>query len=323
MRLAPEAGRTLLIGSRRIGNIFELSTHLLLLEHGRLLDFGPLKEMRDQHTEFLQTAAVTPIKAAQVAMAEDVDDDDEEEIEEEASEVITPVDPVLVAETEKSQRRPSRRGRAKLRLDFDPDRFLQAIQTRSSRPLPTQQNSTSGLCRIVRPAEEGTETRDEGGQLVLLSTTDPVNSSKPSLRGSLGARLVIPVETLAPNVRLRPELEFSRSKSNDPLLRIRGDRDILVSEPSRLTIEALIPPNRLTAQRYTVDVLLGAAESEGRRRQLCARDRLKFRVIDHEGKDAAEIGCDVHGSGVWWLQRSAKNDAGDGVLAEPAGERRG
>ena len=323
VRLAPEAGRTLLIGSRRIASVFELSTHLLLLEHGRLLDFGPTKEMRDQHAEFLQTAAVTPIKAVQVAMAEDADDDDEEEIEEEAAEVITPVDPVLVAETEQSRRQPSRRGRAKLRLDFDPDRFLQAVQTRSSQP-PTQQISASRLCRIGQPANEGTETRDEESRLMLLSTTDPVgsNSSKASLRGSLGARLVIPVETLVPNLRLRPELEFSRSKSNDPLLRIRADRDILVSEPSRLMIEALIPPNRLTAQRYTVAVLLAATESEGHPRQLCARDYLKFRVFDREGEDAAEIGCDVHGSGVWWLQRAAKNDERDGIwLSLPGSDR--
>jgi ABC-type polysaccharide/polyol phosphate transport system ATPase subunit len=320
VRRAPEAGRTLLIGSRRIDSVFQLSTHLLLLEHGRLLDFGPSKEIREQHPEFLKTAAVTPIKAVQVAMAEDADDDDEEEAEDE--EVITPVDPVLVSEAEQSQRPHPRRGGAKLRLDFDPHLFLQAGEAYGNQPLPTPLASASRLCRISQPTKAATEAGDEGTQLMLLSTTHPVSSSKPSLRGGLGARLVIPVETLVPNLRLRPELEFSRAKSKGPLLRIRADRDILVSEPSRLVIEAQIPPNRLAAQRYTVDVLLGAAEGERLLRQLCAHDSLKLRVIDHEGEDSGEIGCDLYGSGVWWLQRAARNDTGDGIwLSLPGSDR--
>jgi ABC-type polysaccharide/polyol phosphate transport system ATPase subunit len=323
VRLAPEVGRTLLIGSRRINNVFELSTHLLLLEHGRLLDFGPLKELREQHAEFLQTAAEAPIRAVQVAMADDPDDDDEEEVTEQDEEAdAMPAAAILVPEIDQSQRQPTRRGGAKLRLDFDPNRFLDATQAYSSRPRPRQHVSASQMCRIVQQTTEGTEAGDEGSQLVLLSTTDPVsgNPSKPSLRGSLGARLVIPVETLFPSLRLRPELEFSRSKSNGPILRIRADREIFVSEPSRLVIEAQIPPNRLAAQRYAVQVLLTAAESERHPRRLCARDRLKFRVIDHEGENAAEIGCDLHGSGVWWLQRAASNEA-DGIwLRLPASD---
>ncbi len=315
VRRAPEMDKTLLIGGRRTNSVFELSTHLLLLKDGRLLDFGPVKELREQHADFLRAAAVTPMKNARIELAEDEDEDDEEEGENE--DVVTSMDPILASEAEQSQIIHPRKVWTQVRLDYNPDLFVQTAEVHS-KPV----GLASSLCRIQGPTRAATAAENGASQLLLLSTTDSGSSSEPSLRGAVGGRLVIPVETLVSNLRLRPELEFTCVRSKGPLLRLLADQDIFVSDPSRLLIEAHIPPNRLAPERYIVDALLGAAQGASPQRLLCARESLKLRVLDHEGAHSAESDCDLYGSGVWWLQRADRDDPGDGLfLSLPGSDR--
>jgi len=58
---APQRGKTLLISSSRLEEALELSTHALLLDGGRLLDFGKTSEVTARHAEFVQAALRTPI----------------------------------------------------------------------------------------------------------------------------------------------------------------------------------------------------------------------------------------------------------------------
>jgi ABC-type polysaccharide/polyol phosphate transport system ATPase subunit len=336
LRRAPDMGKTMLIGSRRIKNVFDFSTHLLLIENSRVLALGPTQEVRKRHATFLQTSAETPIKTRQLEIADSGEDDDDEddEIDQgyERDAVINNErgSPSYTASEEvESVQQWSRKDRVRVRLDFERARFLQSAKARSEHTPPTASARPAApapeLCRIVPPAKEGTENRDDGSQMALLSTTDHMSnkSSKPSFRCGLGARVIIPVETLVPNLRLRPELELLRSKANGPLLRIRADRDILVSKPSRVVLEALIPPQRLATQRYTVRVVLGVGDSgDGAPRVLFMHDGPKFRVVGDEDHNRTDSGCDLHGSGVWWLKRAGDLDESDGFwLCFPGSDR--
>jgi len=58
---APQRGKTLLISSSQLQEALDLSTHALLLDKGRLLDFGKTHEVTARHAEFVNDALRTPI----------------------------------------------------------------------------------------------------------------------------------------------------------------------------------------------------------------------------------------------------------------------
>lgn len=75
---APQHGNTLIISSSKIQDALELSTYALLLNEGRLLDFGITSEMTRRHSEFIDAA-----NRAQTCVTQDyaaIDDDQEEDM---------------------------------------------------------------------------------------------------------------------------------------------------------------------------------------------------------------------------------------------------
>jgi ABC-type polysaccharide/polyol phosphate transport system ATPase subunit len=75
---APQRGKTLLISSSRLEEALDLSTHALLLDKGRLLDFGKTQEVTTRHAEFVKTALQTPILVSEDDVGIDDDQDDDE-----------------------------------------------------------------------------------------------------------------------------------------------------------------------------------------------------------------------------------------------------
>jgi len=72
---APGRGKTLLISSSKLQEALDLSTHVLLLDRGRLLDFGATPEAIKRHAEFIETALRAPL-----ITDDSVDDDQYDEM---------------------------------------------------------------------------------------------------------------------------------------------------------------------------------------------------------------------------------------------------
>jgi len=75
---APGRGKTLLISSSRLLNdALDHSTHALLIQEGRLLDFGSTAVMRARHAQFVDAATHASIHVAEEEIPLDDDQDDE------------------------------------------------------------------------------------------------------------------------------------------------------------------------------------------------------------------------------------------------------
>ena len=73
---APRRGYTFLLSSSKIQDALELSTHALLLDQGRLLDFGLTEDMTRRHRAFIEAASrASTVVSEQSAMDEDQDDE--------------------------------------------------------------------------------------------------------------------------------------------------------------------------------------------------------------------------------------------------------
>ena len=72
---APARGKTLLISSSKLQDALDLSTHALLLDKGRVLDFGTIPEALTRHPEFIETALRAPLVSD-----ESVDDEQYDEM---------------------------------------------------------------------------------------------------------------------------------------------------------------------------------------------------------------------------------------------------
>jgi ABC-type polysaccharide/polyol phosphate transport system ATPase subunit len=74
---APQRGKTLLISSSKLEEALDLSTHALLLDKGRLLDFGATHEVTARHGNFVEAAmrASTLVIEDDKTMDDDQDDD--------------------------------------------------------------------------------------------------------------------------------------------------------------------------------------------------------------------------------------------------------
>jgi ABC-type polysaccharide/polyol phosphate transport system ATPase subunit len=79
LRSAPEKGRTVLVAGKRIDKVIKVSTHLLLIDDGRIRAFGPAHEVRERHAEFLQTASATAAQRQRRIAAPDPEDDDDDD----------------------------------------------------------------------------------------------------------------------------------------------------------------------------------------------------------------------------------------------------
>jgi ABC-type polysaccharide/polyol phosphate transport system ATPase subunit len=77
LKEAPQRGKTLLISSSRLEEALDLSTHALLLDKGRLLDFGKTREVTARHAEFVKIALQTPILVSEDEPGIDDDQDDD------------------------------------------------------------------------------------------------------------------------------------------------------------------------------------------------------------------------------------------------------
>ena len=77
LKEAPQRGKTLLISSSRLEEVLDLSTHALLLDKGRLLDFGKTREVTARHAEFVKVALQTPILVSEDEPGIDDDQDDD------------------------------------------------------------------------------------------------------------------------------------------------------------------------------------------------------------------------------------------------------
>jgi ABC-type polysaccharide/polyol phosphate transport system ATPase subunit len=73
---APARGKTLLISSSKLQEALDLSTHALLLDRGRLLDFGATPEATTRHAEFIEAA----LRATPVTDEDAVDDDGDDDM---------------------------------------------------------------------------------------------------------------------------------------------------------------------------------------------------------------------------------------------------
>ena len=74
---APQRGKTLLISSSQLQEALDLSTHALLLDKGRLLDFGKTHEVTARHAEFVNDALRTPIVVSEDDAGTDDDQDED------------------------------------------------------------------------------------------------------------------------------------------------------------------------------------------------------------------------------------------------------
>jgi ABC-type polysaccharide/polyol phosphate transport system ATPase subunit len=74
---APRRGKTLIISSSKLDDALEQSTHALLLNEGRLLDFGTTAAMKERHADFIEAAC----RASTLAPEDDelLDDDGDDE----------------------------------------------------------------------------------------------------------------------------------------------------------------------------------------------------------------------------------------------------
>jgi len=72
---APKRGKTLLISSSKLEEALGLSTHALLLDKGRLLDFGRTHEVTARHADFVEAAMRASIPVPEDDTAVDDDDD--------------------------------------------------------------------------------------------------------------------------------------------------------------------------------------------------------------------------------------------------------
>jgi ABC-2 type transport system ATP-binding protein len=77
LKEAGQRGKTLLISSSRLEEALDLSTHALLLDKGRLLDFGKTREVTARHAEFVKVALQTPILVSEDDAGIDDDQDDD------------------------------------------------------------------------------------------------------------------------------------------------------------------------------------------------------------------------------------------------------
>lgn len=300
LQSAPERKMTVVISGKRVEPIIAASTHLLLIDQGRVRAFGPTEEVSSDHARFLEDAASAPTAADQTSDFDetvvDGDDDYLDDGEPDDESVAIPaveepdLPPVSKPSYPQADLQPARE--ARIRLSFDLELFRQAQRTSEEpeAPLP----HVSGLCRIRRPV-------------------------KPLFRHSVGSNFVLPVQTLVPNLRLRPELEISTPENNVRVLRIRTNHDIVVEEPSLVMLEAPVPPRLLARGQYELRAALEVAQDEGPPSLLGSKEIIKFRVKGRGKRSADEASFNLHGQATWQFKRGAnRTSENDLWLSLPA-----
>ena len=75
LQRAPERGKTIILGSRQLSNLYGPCTHLLLIKDAEMLDYGPTEALAERHAKFLALSETTPLSDVSKP-ASIVDDDD-------------------------------------------------------------------------------------------------------------------------------------------------------------------------------------------------------------------------------------------------------
>lgn len=310
LRSAPEKKKTVVLSGKRVENIIAASTHLLLIDKGRIRAFGPTQEICADHMPFLEMAATTVSKiddrfdsaGSSISDEEDedldaVDNEDLDAVDNEADhESVFPVaeTPLEIVETPlEVTETPVESGPAesdlplwedgRTRLSFEAHQFhvaarAQGLDARTLKRLDHSYDYESDLCRLMCP-------------------------ERPLFRREDGGNIMIPVQTFVPNLQLRPELELSLTKQEGPVLRIRARDNITVSDPSLVMLETPLPPHLLANERYAISVGLTVVGDSGPPRVLGLKDSVKFRVRRDDNDVPVEPNCDLHGSASWEFER--------------------
>ena len=242
---APARGQTLFISSRRLSTVFDLATHLLLLEKGRLRAFGPTPAVLIQHEDFIEEALVAPFQ--DVGESERIDDDEEGGEEDDLG--LVDDDIPLADET---WRRPGPRtaieDQSASALEVPPVEF--AYITRES-----------ALCEILYEADNMVLYPD-GGVIVQASNSNPIaaiTQQLPVLFREDGLLVRLALRVPARNVVLRPGIDLMRSKKI-PALRLIAPEDLKVQGPCKLTADIKVPPHLLEKIPYTLSSFVACFE---------------------------------------------------------------
>lgn len=255
---APSREQTFFISSRRLGPVFDLSTHLLLLEKGRLRAFGPSAEILVEHQAFIEEALITPLQD----LGENPRLDEEEEGgggEEEDGLGLVDDDLPLPDRTFGP--------RVKRAATGDGESPAGGMASGTAEP-----SSDSGLAYITRESplceiifEPGNMVyHPDGSSIVPAKINSPIatiTQQLPLVYREDGLLVRLKLAVPKGNVVIRPGVDLVKSKKT-PALRLIAPEDFVVREPSRLTVDIQVPSNLLEKIPYTLSAFV-ASYSDG------------------------------------------------------------
>lgn len=258
-RLATANARdqTFLISSKKLDNIFDVSTHLLLLENGGLRGFGPTLDILHSEEEFIEQAIAAPYQDDSEALQFD-DDEEGGGMEEMDLDFTGAADD---AAWSKEAGPPPRRGGIQAALS-------EAEQARArtqgaEQPVSEIAYVTRGsdLVRVEYPGvafllhPDLSEIRPASGDSPIAEITQNL----PLVYREDGAVFRLGFETCAPNLTLRPGLDLMRSKKT-PALRMISPEAIPVERPSKVSALVTVPSELLELIPYTASTFVAVHE---------------------------------------------------------------
>jgi ABC-type polysaccharide/polyol phosphate transport system ATPase subunit len=302
LAMAAERGKIVITTSRRIKNVLELNTHLLLIDRGRLLDFGPADEIKAKHSAFLRRAEDAFNKAPQMSELGLQDEDDDEEDDEQ--------DGLINGDGDAPGRpsyQPSLDGILWIPLQHDPalaQRLSRSHQeTRGPLGSVPYESRTSKLCRIATSQEGLKHVRLGGSALGEEATSGPF-----AAMSAQRDRLIIPVDIAVPNLRLWPALDLTLKKKGLPVVRIFSKREFTVVNSGRVVFEAPIPSWLLPNVEFLTTILISVLESNGTKPDLVvARNPQGIRRMD-EQQQPLSPDYSLHKAASWLVEPDSSEE---------------